>query len=232
MGNYVIIGGTKGIGLQLTKQLVASQNQVYVFSRNKNGLEDHASLHYTALDSETENIDLSSLPEKIDGLVYCPGSILLKPFARFTEQDFMHDWQLNVMGAVRIIQQLSPQLKKSDAPSIVLFSTVAVTIGMPYHSSIAMAKGAIEGLTRSLAAEFAPKIRVNCIAPSMTDTPLAESFLSSEEKRLAIAKRHPLQRVGQPDELAALASFLLSEKAGWITGQIFHADGGMSSLKI
>jgi 3-oxoacyl-[acyl-carrier protein] reductase len=232
MGNYVIIGGTKGIGLQLTKQLVASQNQVYVFSRNKNGLEDHSSLHYTALDSETENIDLSSLPEKIDGLVYCPGSILLKPFARFTEQDFMHDWQLNVMGAVRIIQQLSPQLKKSDAPSIVLFSTVAVTIGMPYHSSIAMAKGAIEGLTRSLAAEFAPKIRVNCIAPSMTDTPLAESFLSSEEKRLAIAKRHPLQRVGQPDELAALASFLLSEKAGWITGQIFHADGGMSSLKI
>ena len=136
-------------------------------------------MHFVQADINDPNLDLSGLPELIDGLVYCPGSINLKPFHRLTEADFLTDWQINFMGAVKVIQQLLPALKKAEKPSIVLFSTVAVGTGMPFHASIASAKAAVEGLTRSLAAELAPKIRVNCIAPSLVQTSLAEKLVNT-----------------------------------------------------
>ena len=159
-------------------------------------------------------------------------TIRLKPFQRLTRDDFLEDFQINFLGAVHVIQACLPNLKKSPTgASILLFSTVAVTTGMPFHASIAGAKGAVEGLTRSLAAELASRIRVNAIAPSLTDTPLAVNLLSSEEKRQAAAERHPMKRIGSVQDIARLALFLLSDDAGWITGQVFHADGGMSALR-
>jgi NAD(P)-dependent dehydrogenase (short-subunit alcohol dehydrogenase family) len=178
------------------------------------------------------NHDLNFLPAQIDGLVYCPGSILLKPFTRVSTEDLINDYQLQVIGAVKIIQQLLPYLKKSNAASIVLFSTVAVEMGFNFHSIVAASKGAIEGLTKALAAELAPKIRVNCIAPSITNTPLASSLLNSDEKIVANAQRHPLKKIGTASDVAAMACFLLSDQATWITGQIMHVDGGMSAIKL
>jgi NAD(P)-dependent dehydrogenase (short-subunit alcohol dehydrogenase family) len=177
------------------------------------------------------NIDLSFLPDQIDGLVYCPGSIQLKPFARMSTDDFLSDYQLNVIGFVKVLQACLPKLKKSTTASVVLFSTVAVQTGMNFHSLVSTSKGAIEGLTKALAAEFAPVIRVNAIAPSLTDTPLASSLLSSDEKREASSTRHPMRRIGTADDLANMAIFLLSEKSSWMTGQILHVDGGMGTIK-
>jgi NAD(P)-dependent dehydrogenase (short-subunit alcohol dehydrogenase family) len=168
----------------------------------------------------------------LHGVVYCPGTIRLKPFHRLTIDDFLENLQINYLGAVKIIQACLTRLKKSSAgASILLLSTVAVKTGMPFHASIAGAKAAIEGLTRSLAAELAPRIRVNAIAPSLTDTPLATRLLSSEKKRQAAADRHPLKRIGTPQEIARSAVFLLSDAGAWMTGQIIHVDGGMSDLK-
>jgi NAD(P)-dependent dehydrogenase (short-subunit alcohol dehydrogenase family) len=165
--------------------------------------------------------------------VYCPGTINLKPFARLTEQDFMHDWQVNVLGAVRVLQQAIKSLKKAQGASVVLYSTVAARVGMNFHASVATAKSAVEGLALSLAAEYASgKIRFNVVAPSLTDTPLAAALLSSPEKREASDKRHPLGRVGTPEELAAITAFLLSNQSAWISGQVLGVDGGMSSLKV
>jgi len=155
----------------------------------------------------------------------------LKPFARVKPEDFVSDFQLQLVGAVKVIQASLPKLKNANSPSIVLFSTVAVQTGFNFHSLVASSKGAVEGFTRALAAEFAPKIRVNCIAPSITDTPLAGSLLNTDEKKEANAQRHPLKKIGKPEDLANLAAFLLSEKSSWITGQVLHVDGGMSSLR-
>ena len=143
----------------------------------------------------------------------------------------LEEFQLNALGAATTIQQALPSLKESDSASVVMFSTVAVQTGLPFHASIAMAKGAVEGLTRSLAAELSPAIRVNAIAPSLTDTPLAENLVNTEQKRQASAERHPLKRIGDPDDLASLANWLLSDASKFITGQILHADGGMSSVR-
>jgi 3-oxoacyl-[acyl-carrier protein] reductase len=180
----------------------------------------------------TGALDLSHLPEVLDGVVYCPGTINLKPFHRLTQADFAHDWLVNVMGAVATLQAVMPKLKNAERASVVLFSTVAVGLGMPFHASIASAKGAVEGLTKSLAAEWAPKIRVNAIAPSLTQTSLVEKLLASEEKIEAAGKRHPLQKIGSPEEIAALVTFLLGDDSTWITGQILHVDGGLSSVKL
>ena len=169
----------------------------------------------------------------VHGLVYCPGSIVLKPFQRLTSADFQRDFDINLLGAVKVIQACLKRLKKSPTgASIVLFSTVAVKLGMPFHASVASAKAAVEGLTRSLAAEFAPRIRVNAIAPSLTDTPMAASLLSSEDRQKASAERHPLKRIGSPQEIAGLACHLVSDEGSWITGPTLHADGGMSSVKV
>lgn len=230
MKNIVVVGGTKGIGRQLVEEL-AGYNR-YIIARSQDDLTVNEQKTFLPGDVTAPNIDISGLPDIIDGLVYCPGSINLKPFHRLTEADFLNDWQVNFMGAVKIIQQLLPALKKAETPSIVLFSTVAVQTGMPFHASIAAAKGAVEGLTRALAAELSPKIRINCIAPSLVQTSLADKLTNTPEKIEAGGKRHPLQRIGQPNDIAALAEFLLSDKAAWITGQVLHIDGGMSTLKV
>lgn len=219
----LIIGGSSGISKALATQLSHHGQQVLTASRHGSGTQ-HQAFDATA----PSTLDL---PEQLDGLVYAPGSITLKPFHRLSADEILAEFQLNALAAAQVIQQALPALKKSPRASIVLFSTVAVQTGMPFHASIAMAKGAIEGLTRSLAAELAPQVRVNAIAPSLTDTPLADSLLNSETKQQAAAQRHPLKRIGQADDIAALAAFLLSDAAQFISGQILQADGGMSALR-
>lgn len=228
MKNFVIIGASSGIGKELAT-LLAVDNQVFVYGRTEINGHNISYSHWDAIANET--LQIPSEIEQIDGLIYCPGSINLKPFHRLAVQDFLNDYKINVLGAVKAIQAFLPLLKKSGNASVLLFSTVAVQVGMPFHSSISAAKGAVEGLVKSLAAEFAPTIRVNSIAPSLTATPLAEKLISSPEKIEASNKRHPLGRFGTAKELASLAQFLLSENATWITGQIIHADGGISSVK-
>ncbi len=226
--NIVIIGASSGIGKSIYQELSGQHNLYGTYNNTMINETSIISQHYDVL-AQKQLIDM---PETIDGLVYCPGRIDLKPFARFTEEDFINDYKVQVLGAVKVIQQLLPNLKKSDQASVVLFSTVAVNSGFSFHSLVSSSKGAIEGLTKALAAEFAPKIRVNCIAPSLTNTPLAAKLLSTEEKVEAHAQRHPLKKIGQAEDIAHLAAFLLSEKSSWITGQILHVDGGMSTIKI
>ncbi|MDB9774606.1 SDR family oxidoreductase [Vicingaceae bacterium] len=226
---YLIVGGTSGIGNAIVKQLSAAGNHVIVASREEKNLEGFANVTFQKLDVN-ESIELD-LPESIDGLAYCPGSINLKPFHRIKEEDFLAEYQLNAMGAVKVIQHALPKLKKADNASIVLFSTVAVQTGLTFHTSVAMAKGALEGLGRALASELAPKIRVNLVAPSLTDTPLANSLLSSDEKRKANADRHPLKKIGTTEDIANAAMYLLTDQSSWMTGQVLHIDGGMSRLK-
>ena len=230
MKNFVIIGGSTGIGKQLAENLSVHHNVIATFNNTQS--DDSLNVkyhHFNVLDFQSAP---DFLPEVIDGLVYCVGAIQLKPFHRIPESEFLQDYQKQVVGAIKIIQYALPKLKLSDSPSIVLFSTVAVQLGFPFHSMVASSKGAIEGLTKALAAEFAPKIRVNCIAPSITNTPLAASLLNTEDKIAANAQKHPLKKIGEPNDIAQLAEFLLSENASWITGQILHVDGGMSSLKV
>ena len=231
MGNYLIIGGSGGIGQELANQLAQSGNQVIAtFNKNKPIVENpYVRFHHLDVLEEIPSLDF--LPDILAGFVYCPGSINLRPFERIKPADFETDYKLQVIGAIKLIQTVLPRLKKSENASIILFSTVAVQTGLPYHTQVAASKGALEGLTKSLAAEYAPKIRVNCIAPSLTDTPLAASLLNSEQKKEANALRHPLKRIGTTEDIANMAAFLLSQKASWITGQILHVDGGMSSLK-
>jgi NAD(P)-dependent dehydrogenase (short-subunit alcohol dehydrogenase family) len=231
MANILIIGASSGIGLALAKQLIADGHQVHGTFNKTTNPEASGFARLQPLNVLDETLDLSFLPDVLDGLIYCPGAVNLKPFGRIKPEDFISDYQLQLVGAVKVMQVCLPNLKNASQASIVLFSTVAVQTGFNFHSLVAASKGAVEGLTKALAAEFAPKIRVNCIAPSITDTPLAAAFLSSDEKKEANAQRHPLKKIGRPEDLANLASFLLSEKSSWITGQVLHADGGMSSLK-
>ena len=231
MKKYLIIGGTSGIGLEITKLLVAKNNQVIVISRQKRNIEELNNVIFYSADVTKPIEELPEIDDKLNGLVYCPGTINLKPFKNLKIDDFKYDFEINFLGAVKKINKYLNNLYQTDGASIVLFSTVAVQTGMPYHSSIASAKGAVEGLTRSLAAEFAPKIRVNCIAPSLTNTPLAEKFLNSESKLQSSIDRHPLKRIGNPTEIAELVYFLLSDSSSFITGQIIKVDGGISSIR-
>jgi 3-oxoacyl-[acyl-carrier protein] reductase len=231
MRNILIIGASSGIGLELAGKL-KEKNNIFAMSRSRGELSESENIKWKKFDVLNDEVDTDFLPDHLDGLVYCPGSINLKPFRGIKVADVMSEFELNALGAFKVIQAVLPKLKKSAGASVVLFSTVAVKQGMPYHSSIGMAKGAVEGMTRSLAAEFAPSIRVNAIAPSLTDTPLATRLLSSDERRDSSAQRHPLKRVGTPADLASMAKFLLSDDASWITGQIMAVDGGMSALKI
>jgi len=225
---YLIIGASSGVGAALLQVLNQDQHQVITASRR----EVAGSSAHLPLDITKEELNVSQLPDVLDGLVYCPGSIHLKPFHRISDQEFMEEFNLNVIGAIKVVRSVLPLLKNAPHASIVFFSTIAVQQGMPFHASVATAKGALEGLTRSLAAEFAPKIRVNCIAPSLTNTPLAARLLSSDEKKKASDERHPLKRVGEAEDIAQLAAFLLSPQSSWITGQIIHADGGLSSIRL
>ncbi|MFO7613892.1 MAG: SDR family oxidoreductase [Bacteroidales bacterium] len=232
MKHYLVIGASSGIGKELAGFLVRSGHQVFGTYFNHQMISGEDSQEYHFLDVNEKELNFDYLPEILDGLVYCPGSINLKPFHRIKPEEFMEDYQLQVIGAVKSIQAALPRLKKSGKASIVLFSTVAVQSGFNFHSQVSSSKGAIEGLTRALAAELAPSIRVNCIAPSLTDTSLAEKLLNTEDKKGANAQRHPLKRIGAPEDLAHMAEFLLSEKSSWITGQVLHVDGGISTLKV
>lgn len=223
--NYLVIGASSGIGKNIFEKLTLQGHQIYSAQRTPNDF-----VGFTKFDATLDDFDATNLPQQIDGLVYCPGSINLKPFNRLTTQDFYNDWQINFLGAVKVIQIVLPKLKSAKG-SIVLFSSVAAQTGMAFHASIASCKAAIEGLTYSLAAEFAPLVRVNAIAPSLTDTPLAHKFLSDENKREAASKRHPMQSYAKADDIASMACFLLSKDASFITGQVIKIDGGLSNLR-
>ena len=227
MKTTLIIGASSGIGKALAENLIRKKETVISISRN---VPDAPFSHFYKHDILSED-DLPLITDRIDGIVYCPGSINLKPFRALKRQDYLADFELNVLAAIKCIQFYSENLLRSKNPSIVLYSTVAVNTGMSFHSSVAVSKGAIEGLTKALAAEFAPKIRVNCIAPSLTNTPLSERLINTPEKLEASASRHPLKRIGSDMDIANATEFLLSENSSWITGQIMHVDGGMSTLK-
>lgn len=231
--NILVVGGSSGIGLSLVKLLQEDGANAYVISRSELNELPQGTKHLSI--DVTGNLDVvdAFLPDQLHGLVYSVGSITLKPFTRLSEDDFLNDYRLNVLGAARIIQRSYKQLKNSLDASIVLISSVAAKTGMPYHASIAAAKSGVEGLALSLAAEFASQhIRVNVVSPSLTDTPLAQSLLNSPEKREASAKRHPLGKIGEPEDISQLIAFLLSERSTWMTGQVIGVDGGLGSLKI
>ena len=228
----LVVGGSTGIGRAAAIMLAQEGHRVYATYNETTGLPDSDNLSYHFLNVADGDYDLSFAPDQLDGLVYCPGSINLKPFHRINPQSFIDDFSLQVVGAIKVIQSVLPNLKQAEQSSIVLFSTVAVQSGFNFHTQVAASKGAVEGFTRALAAEMAPRIRVNAIAPSITDTPLAHKLLSTDEKKANNAQRHPLKKIGAPEDIAHMVSFLLSDKSNWITGQIMSVDGGMSSLKI
>ena len=222
-----VVGGTSGIGEAVVSKLIAAGAEVTNIARRENNSVSNISLDVT---SEFDAID--GLPDQIDGLVYCPGNINLKPFQSLKPEQYLEDFNLNVLGGIKVLRACLKSLRQSETSSVVFFSTVAVHQGMNYHTSVAASKGALEGVVRSLAAEFSRhKIRVNAIAPSLTDTPLAAALLSTEDKRRASEDRHPIKSIGSAEEIAAGVIYLLSDATKWMTGQILHIDGGMSSVR-
>lgn len=231
MGNYLVIGGTSGIGAAVVKKLSEGGHAIHASYRSTDGAA-LPGVSYFRFDATSEDPESwAHLPPSLDGLVYCPGSILLKPFNRISTSELMKDYEIQVGGFLSVLRNCIRALKTSGTGSVVLFSSVAASVGMPFHAQVSATKGAIEGLTRALAAELAPTVRVNCIAPSLTDTRLAEALLSSPEKREASAQRHPMKRIGSAEDLAAATCFLLSPESSWTTGQIIHVDGGISTLR-
>jgi NAD(P)-dependent dehydrogenase (short-subunit alcohol dehydrogenase family) len=229
MRHYLVVGGTKGIGKALVERLDEANASITVLARE---IGDHRpASSRTYLQCDVLSDVLPNIDHELHGIAYCPGTINLKPFERLTDDDFRRDIETNLIGAVKVIRNYLNNLREAESSSIVLFSTVAAGVGMGFHASVASAKAAVEGLARSLAAEFAPKIRVNCVAPSLTITPLSEKLTNSPDKIEASAARHPLRRIGTPEEVAGIAEFLLSERSGWITGQVIHIDGGLSSVR-
>lgn len=231
--NILLVGASSGIGLATAQLLHKLRANVYTASRHMSPELAELETTFVPLDvTQPIGAALDGLPEILHGVVYCPGSIRLRPFERIAAEDFRADFELNVLGAIQVLQATVKRLKKANGASVVLFSTVAAETGMAFHTSVATAKAAVEGLARALAAEYATSnIRVNAVAPSLTNTPLAAALLSTPEKVEASAKRHPLQRIGEPQDLAYMTSFLLSDHSAFITGQVMPVDGGMSRLK-
>jgi NAD(P)-dependent dehydrogenase (short-subunit alcohol dehydrogenase family) len=230
---FVIAGGSKGIGLELVRRLASDGGTVHVYSRTTGDLNSEDQAMHHACDFGKDQLDSSALPEQIQGVAYCPGTINLRSFRGLKLDDFRSDFEINLMGAVKFLKACLPGLIRGGGTrptSVVLFSTVAVGRGLSMHASVAAAKGAVEGLTRSLAAEWAPRIRVNCLAPALTETPLTESFFSTDKKRAEMAAKYPLGRAGRPKDMASMAQFLLCPENSWITGQIIGVDGGMANL--
>jgi len=226
--NILLIGGSHGIGFEIAKKL-QDDHRVFVASRTNEKL-GNIDVNYIYFDATTDSLNESNLPDELHGFVYCPGSINLKPFKMLGLDTFKEDMNLNFFSLVSVLKPLIGRM--AEGSSMVFFSTVAVGTGMPFHSSVAAAKGAVEGFTKSMAAEYAPKIRVNCIAPSLVDTPLAGRLLNNDKKREMMALRHPLKRFGKAADIANLAVYLLGDDSSWITGQIIGVDGGMSTLNI
>lgn len=228
MGNYVLAGASSGIATQTAHLLQALGHTVTGISTKPQQYEYDRFIQVSAYAAG----QLPELAEPINGLVYFPGTIMLKPFRSISEADFMNDFQINCIGATAVIRQYFVPLKKTGNASVALISSVAAQAGMPFHSSIAMAKGAIESLTRSLAAEFAPDIRVNCVAPSLTATPLSDKFINTPEKMEAIQKKNPLKKIGDPADVANAITYLLTPSSAWVTGQVLAVDGGMGALRL
>ncbi len=228
MKHYVIVGASSGIGFELAK-ILSTSNNITALSRSEKDVNNLSNTTFYSVDISEENPNFPVIDKPIDGLIYCPGTINLKPFRSLRSEDYLNEWNINFLGAVKTIKHFLPQLQHAENSSIVLFSTVAVQTGMAFHASIAAAKGAVEGLTRSLAAEFAPKVRVNAVAPSLTNTPLADKLLNAEAKLKSAEDRHPLKKIGTPNDIANAVQYLLN--ANWVTGQIISVDGGMSALR-
>jgi NAD(P)-dependent dehydrogenase (short-subunit alcohol dehydrogenase family) len=226
--NILLIGGSRGIGFAMAAQLNEEYN-LFIASRTNEDLNELEATHIP-FDVLTDDLDTDQLPEELHGFAYCPGSINLKPFKMMSLETMQQDMQLNFFSLVKVVKAIMP--KMTEGSSMVFFSTVAVGTGMPFHTSVAAAKGAIEGFAKSMAAEYAPKIRVNVVAPSLIDTTLAGRLLSNDRKREMMSERHPLKRVGEAEDIANIAVFLLSENSTWMTGQIVGVDGGMSTLNV
>ena len=226
--NILLIGGSSGIGLSLVNQISQDHN-VYVACRSNNSLPEN--VNYINYDVLNDELDSSLFPETIDSFIYLPGSINLRPFKSLSIESFKEDLEINLIGLIKSLKSVLKNLTASNSASIVLFSTVAVQRGMPFHSSVSSSKGAIEGLAKSLAAELSPKIRVNVIAPSLVNTPLANRFLNNDLKIEKSANRHPLKRIGSASDIANLIDYLISDKSSWITGQIIAVDGGLSTIE-
>ncbi|WP_421825025.1 SDR family NAD(P)-dependent oxidoreductase [Flagellimonas oceanensis] len=226
--NILLIGGSYGIGLEMAKKL-SKDNQVFVASRSN---EELSNIDVTHIPFDVLNDDISekSIPEQLDGFAYCPGSINLKPFKTMGIDTIQNDMEINFIALAKTVKSIINRMNESS--SMVFFSTVAVGTGMPFHTSVSAAKGAIEGFARALAAEYAPKVRVNVIAPSLVDTPLSERLLSNDKKKEMMSERHPMKRVGDTADIANMATFLLDSNNSWITGQVIGVDGGMSSLNV
>ena len=226
--NILLIGGSSGIGLSLVNQISQDHN-VYVACRSNSTLPEN--INYINYDVLNDELDSSLFPETIDSFIYLPGSINLRPFKSLSIESFKEDLEINLIGLIKSLKSVLKNLTASNSASIVLFSTVAVQRGMPFHSSVSSSKGAIEGLAKSLAAELSPKIRVNVIAPSLVNTPLANRFLNNDIKIEKSANRHPLKRIGSASDIANLTDYLISDKSSWITGQIIAVDGGLSTIE-
>lgn len=227
--NILLIGGSHGIGNAIVQHLHEANN-LYVASRENENLPDGVT--HIPFDALTDDLDTSQLPESLDGFVYCPGSINLKPFKMLKQEHFEEDMNINFFSLITVTRDVLPLLTKEGTSSMVFFSTVAVQTGMPFHTSVAASKGAIEGFAKALAAEYAPTVRINVIAPSLVDTPLAGRLLNNDTKKEKMGELHPLKRVGTAEDIAGLAVYLLEQNAGWITGQVIGINGGKGSLSV
>ncbi|MBX2979236.1 MAG: SDR family oxidoreductase [Flavobacteriales bacterium] len=226
---FLIIGGTSGIGRATAERLIQQGHQVITVGRGADapsGVMDHI-----VADVVQHGIPTDRIPTHLAGMAYCPGSIVLKPLRSTTLDDLRSALEVNLVGAFRCAQATSESLKRTPGSAMLFFSTVAVGQGMPFHTAIAAAKGGVEGLARSLAAELAPHVRVNCIAPSLTRTALSDKLLNSPEKEKSAADRHPMKRIGTVHDIAAVAQLLLTPEGSWISGQVIGVDGGLSVLR-
>lgn len=227
--NILLIGGSHGIGNAIVQHM-HTDNNLFVASRENENLP--AGVTHIPFNALEDELDTSALPSQLHGFVYCPGSINLKPFKMLKQSHFEDDMNINFFALLKVTRSVLPLLTASGAGSMVYFSTVAVGTGMPFHTSVAAAKGAIEGFAKALAAEYAPTVRVNVIAPSLVDTPLAGRLLNNDAKKEKMGEMHPLKRVGNVNDVASLAAYLLNQNEGWMTGQVLGIDGGKSTLSM